>query len=142
MTYATLQQLIDRYGEDVLIQATDRVQPAAGVIDTGVVDRALADTDAAIDGYLAGRYKLPLAQTPTLVVDLALAVAIYKLHRFAPDQKIKDEYEAALKTLREIAQGIVRLNVEGAEPAASGASGVKTNDRERPLTEENMKGWI
>ena len=55
MTYATLDQLTDRYTERLLRQLTDRAAPPAGAIDAEVVDRALADTDAVIDGYLAGR---------------------------------------------------------------------------------------
>ncbi|MBL4757578.1 MAG: DUF1320 family protein, partial [Rhizobiales bacterium] len=46
MTYATQAQLLDRYGTRMLISLTDRAKPATGVIDTSVVDRALADTDA------------------------------------------------------------------------------------------------
>ncbi|RIA44047.1 phage gp36-like protein [Hephaestia caeni] len=142
MAYATLDQLSERFGEQMLVQLTDRASPPAGAIDASVVTRALADTDAMIDGYLAGRYVLPLAETPDLLTDLALTIAIYKLHTFAPDPKIEKDYELALKSLRDIAAGTIRLNVAGLEPAASGNSGVVTNDRERPLTEQTLKGYI
>lgn len=141
MSYATKAELIARYGEKMLIQLTDRATPPAA-IDDAVVDRALTDTDAAIDGYLLGRYVLPLAGTPPLLADLAQAIAIYKLHRRSPDQKIKDDYDSAMKTLRDIANGSVRLNVAGVEPAASGASGVRTSDRPRDLTPDNLKGFV
>lgn len=142
MTYASLQQLIDRFGEQVLLDLTDRASPAVGAIDPAVVDRALADTDAAIDGYLAGRYALPLVDVPPRVVDLALTIAIYKLHPFEPDPKITRDYEQAMKALLAIARGEERLPLAGAEPAATGNSGVVTNDRERPFTEDNLKGFI
>jgi len=142
MSYATLQQLLDRYGERMLVQLTDRASPATGEIDAAVVDRALADTDAMIDGYLAGRYRLPLAQTPPLVADVAQAIAIYKLHRATAAEKIDADYQQALKTLREIAAGTVRLEVAGVEPAASGATGVRTTDRPRDLTPGNLKGFV
>ena len=73
--YATLDQLTERFGERMLVQLTDRASPPAGTVDADVVARALADTAAVIDGYLAGRYVLPLAQTPPLLADLALAIA-------------------------------------------------------------------
>ncbi len=142
MSYATQQQLVDRYSERMLVQLTDRALPATGEIDPDVIARALADTDATIDGYLKGRYQLPLASVPPLVTDLALQIAIYKLHRKTPDEKIRKDYDDALRTLRDIANGVVRLDVAGVEPEASGASGVKTNDRERPLTPENLKGFV
>jgi phage gp36-like protein len=143
MTYASLAQLIDRVGEPMLIDLTDRGEVATGAIVVAVVDRALADADALIDGYLAARYQLPLAVTPALITDVAQAVALWKLHVTTPEDKIKLDYDAALKTLREIAQGLIRLpDAQGLEPASSGASGVIVTDRERPFTADNMKGFI
>lgn len=142
MTYATLAGLSDRYGADVLVQITDRATPPAGAIDQGVVDRALADTDAVIDAALAVRYRLPLATVPAMVADLALAIAIYKLHRFTPEEKIGKDYDQALKDLRELATGAKKLDVAGIEPTSSGAGGVVAIDRERPLTPETMTGFI
>ncbi|MPZ57614.1 MAG: DUF1320 domain-containing protein [Rhizobiales bacterium] len=142
MPYATLEQLTDRFGESMLIELTDRAEPPAGAIDQDVIDRALADADALIDGYLKGRYLLPLSATPPLVTDLALAIAGYKLHRNVASEKIRKDYEDALKTLRDIAAGTVRLDLAGAEPEASGASGVQFSDRERDMTPDNLKGFV
>lgn len=142
MSYASLDQLIERFSERLLIQLTDRSTPPAGVIDPAVVDRNLADTDAVIDGYLAGRYVLPLEQTPPLVADLAASIAIYKLHPFAADPKIEQDYKDALASLRLIGTGVIRLPIAGVEPVSSGASGVETIDRERGMTPENLRGFV
>lgn len=142
MTYATLAQLTDRYGAQMLVNLTDRAAVATGAIDEAVIDRALADTDALIDGYLAGRYVLPLAMTPPLLVDLAGAIAVWKLHAHKPDDKIEADYRDARKTLDAIARGDVRLPVAGVEPAGTGGSGARITDRDRPFTEGNLKGFI
>ena len=142
MPYASLLLLTERYGDRMVIELTDRATPKAGAVDEDVVARALADADAVVDGYISGRYKLPLAETPPLLADLAAQVAIYKLHRFNPPAHIKEDYERALAELGKISKGIVRLPVEGVEPESSGAAGVVTTDRERPFTEENLRGWI
>jgi phage gp36-like protein len=142
MTYCTLDQLTDRYGEPMLVDLTDRAAEPTNEIDTEVIDRALADADAVIDGYLKGRYLLPLASTPPLLCDLAQVIAVYKLHRNAASEKIRKDYEDAMRSLREIASGAIRLDVAGIEPASSGTSGVRTSDRPRDLTPENMKGFI
>jgi phage gp36-like protein len=142
MTYATQGQLIARFGEDMLVQLTDRAEPPAEAIDAAVVADALADADAAIDGYLKGRYTLPLTETPPLVRNLALAIAIYLMHRNSASEKVRNDYNDALRTLRDIAAGTVRLDVAGVEPASSGASGVRTNDRARPFTPDNLKGFV
>lgn len=142
MTYATTQQLIDRYGAQMLVGLTDRGEVATREIVQDVVDRALADADALIDGYLGGRYALPLASTPPLVVDIAQRLAIWNLHTSSTDEKIEADHKAAMATLKDIAAGSVRLPVAGVEPASSGASGVVVTDRERPFTAANLKGFI
>lgn len=141
MTYATLDHLTERFGTALLVDLTDRGEVATGTINADTVTRALLDTDAVIDGYL-GRYRLPLATAPELLVDLAQTIAIYKLHRFKPDPKIEEDYKEAMRTLRDISTGLVTLSVEGAPAPGTGGTGVRITDRERPLTEANLKGFI
>ncbi len=142
MTYATQTQLIQRFGAAMLVNLTDRAEVATGVIDTAVIDRALADTDAMIDGYLAPRYILPLAEVPPLLADIAMQIAIYKLHVTEPDPKIGKDYDTALKMLRDIGTGAVRISAAGVEPAGASANGVVVTDRERPFAADQMKGFI
>ncbi|RJF70871.1 gp436 family protein [Rhodopseudomonas palustris] len=142
MSYTSQADLVERYGGAMLIDLTDRADPPVGAIDAAVVARALADTDAAIDGYLKSRYALPLPTVPPLLRDLAQAIAVYKLHRDTVSDKIKSDYVDALKTLNLISSGTVQLDVAGAEPAASGAHGVRITDRDRPLTADNLRGFI
>ena len=142
MPYATLQQLSDRYGVAMLLDLTDRAEVATGAIDADVVDRALADADELINGYLAARYTLPLAITPGLVAVLAAQVAIWNLHTGSPNEKVAEDYKQALRTLEAISKGTIKLPVGGVEPASSGGTGARMTDRERPLTAENLKGFI
>ncbi len=142
MPYANLQDLTDRYGEPLLIDLTDRAEVPTGSVDTDVVDRALADTDAVIDGYLAARYALPMASVPTIITDLALQIAIYKLHIFEPGEKIGNDYKAALAMLKEIGAGVIQLQVAGIETPGTGGSGARTTDRERPMTGTTLKGFV
>lgn len=142
MTYATLDQLKKRYGEQMLVLLTDRGEVATGAIDTDVVDRALADTDGAINSFLVNRYTLPLAETPDPLPDIAQSIAIWKLHRHAPDDKIKDEYKDAMAMLDRLSKGLIKLDAAGIEPPTVSSTGVKITDREAPFTAENMKGYI
>lgn len=142
MTYASQANLTDRFGEAMLVALTDRGAVASGLVDAAVIARALTDTDAMIDGFLATRYVLPLSEVPPLLVDLALQISIYKLHINDPDAKIGKDYDNALKMLRDIGAGAVRIQAAGIEPASSNAQGVQIVDRERPFTAANMKGFI
>jgi phage gp36-like protein len=142
MPYTSLADLTARYGERLLVALTDRGDVATGAIDTSVVDRALADTDAMIDGYLAGRYALPLAAVPTILTDLAQQIAIWKLHVAAADPKIEADYKDAMRALRDIAAGTITLSVAGVAPAGSGSSGARVAASDALLTAETLKGFI
>lgn len=143
MPYASLQDLTDRFGERLLIDLTDRGEEATNTIDTDVVDRALADADAQIDGYLmSAGYVLPLSEIPPLVQGLAIALAIWKLNVLEPGPKIEADYKAAVRSLESIAEGTMRLPVNGTEPADDGNGAAMVTDRERPMTAENLKGFI
>lgn len=142
MSYTTLDQLNDRYGARLLIDLTDRGDVATGLVDQDTVDQAIADADAMIDGYLKGRYLLPLAEVPPQVAALSRAISIWNLHVFDAPKQIEAGYRDAMAQLRDISKGIITLDVAGVEPKTSPSQGVMTTDRERPLSEDSLKGFI
>lgn len=142
MPYTTLADLTDRYGERLLIDLTDRAEVATGVIDVDVVNHALTDADALIDGYLATRYVLPLAEVPELIASLAQVITAWNLHIYEPNPKIEADYKSAVRSLEAISKGTIRLSVAGIEPAGDGGGGAIVTDRERPMTAGNLKGFI
>lgn len=111
MAYATQNDLITRYGEEELVQITG---PASGVIDSAVVAGALADADALIDGYLAGRYPLPLASVPANLVLIACAVARYLVWKDISTEEIRKRYEDAIRYLERVASGSIPLRMDAA----------------------------
>lgn len=142
MAYCTQTDLIDRFGEAMLIGLTDRGTYATGAIVTAVVSSALADADALIDGYIGVRYALPLAEVPPVLMPIARAIAIYLLHPSETSEKIRKDYDDALKQLRDISTGAIRLPVAGVEPDVTGGTGVQVTDRERPMEASKMEGFI
>ena len=139
MPYATQQEMIDRYGERVLRELTDRA--ASGSIDSGVLDQALNDATALIDGYLLERYSLPLSSTPRLLTVLACQVAFYQLHPHGAPEEVRGAYRDAVKTLEAIASGKI---------AVPGASGTEIDSREgaaevagpaRTFSRDSMTGF-
>lgn len=142
MIYCTLAELKERYSEHMLIQISDRDDAATGEIDQALIDRAIADAGALIDGYLKPRYRLPLPSVPPLVKDLALRISIYKAHAHVAGEKIETDYKDALRMLEQISKGVIQLDIEGAAPAGSGSGEVRTNQPERPMSAGTMKGYI
>ena len=66
MNYATVQDMVDRFGERELVQLTDSALLA---VQAAPAERALADAQALADGFVGRVYRLPLAgctkPTPT-----------------------------------------------------------------------------
>lgn len=115
MPYCTATDYAARYGEDELIQRTDRL--GTGVMDTVVFDQAAADADAEIDGYLAGRYTLPLAGVPSILVRLACDIVRYRLFIDKAPEEVRKRYEDARRLLENLAAGRITLGLPGAGPA-------------------------
>lgn len=129
MPYNTKQNMIDRYGEEELIQLTDRV--AAGVIDDAVLNQGIADAAAEIDGYLGGRYQLPLAVTPPILTVYACDMTRYRLYDDAATEQVEKRYQDAIKFLRFAADGKVQLGptADGGKPTPAGGAVMESGGR-------------
>jgi len=142
VTYATQQDLIDRFGETEIEQLTDRAEPPAGAIDATVVGKALVDADDAINGYLGARYTVPLASPPLILKRIACDVARYYLYEDRVTEAVRKRYEDAVAYLKDAASGKVTLGVDalGAAPADPGGPQIDAGDRTftvgRPSTGE------
>ena len=138
MAYCTQQDLIDRFGEDEIIQLTDRAD--VGAVDATVVGLALADGFELINGYVGKVYNLPLALTPDLLVKLNADIARFYLYKDDPLETVRDAYKDAVKTLTDIAGGRVVLDVGGVEPS-SNVSTVMISGPDRIFTRKTMEGF-
>ena len=118
MPYATAQDIIDRYGEDLLYAIADR--DGDQVLDQPAIERALADAGHEIDAYLAGRYPLPLVSPPPVLKKVAVDIAVYLLSGDRVTEERRHRYTDAVKLLVRIGEGKVRLGLPAAEEPASG----------------------
>lgn len=110
MPYATVNDLQDRLGEARLVQLTDLVDPPLGLVDTAVAQKALDDADAEIDGYLVGRYALPLADpVPAVLRVHAITLAHGRLLGAQIDEATATEVKATRAWLMAVAKGDVVL---------------------------------
>ncbi len=123
MGYATQQDMVDRYAEAELIQLTDRSN--TGAINTTVLGQALADADALIDGYLAGRYALPLSTVPVALKRYACDITRYLLHDNAATEEVRSRYEDAKKFLELVSKGSIALGLSSTGGQAVEADGAQ-----------------
>ena len=108
--YTTVESLVDQFGEDELIQLTDRI--GSGTIDEEVIQQAINSVSAWVDTQLGSRYSTPLA-TP-LTDDAIAAVNELVRHQLyvheAPDeiherQRDAKQYFTDLRDGRAVLQG-------------------------------------
>jgi phage gp36-like protein len=138
MAYATQADLETRYGADAVLTAADR--DGDGTADAAAIERALSGASEEIDGYLAKRYALPLAEVPGLVRDLCERLAFARLHTFTVPEAVQAEADKARRTLKDISDGTVELSLAGKAPAAAGG-GPEVAGPDRVFSRDTLKGF-
>ncbi len=109
-----------------------------------LIDAAIGDADAEIDGYLAKRYAVPLAPAPKVINKFSKDIAVYNLFsRIGIDESTEQKtylnrYNAAIKFLTLVAEGKVSLGVDAEDPAAATGFSVKSNTR--LFSRDSMRG--
>jgi phage gp36-like protein len=144
MSYATPQDIINRYPNRDLVQLTNE-DPTVTTVNTTVLQQALDDASAEIDGYLGGRFTLPLTDVPAILNRLASDIAIYRLQSLRPIHDLADarrRYDDALAMLTKVAAGEMTLGV-----AADGRETLIAQNEERVtgprriFTRKSMRGF-
>ena len=163
MNYATVQDMIDRFGEAELIQLTDLDLLA---VQAPKAQRALDDAQALADGYVGRVFRLPLAGcakpapvpgdvgavqmvAPPQLTRIACDVARYYLYDdLAPEHEVYLRYKAAERELGQIAEGKTVLSCPwGGAPGqlvagdAPGDAEVHFSFSPRQITDDSMRGF-
>ena len=163
MNYATVQDMIDRYGEPEMIQLTD---PEIAAVQASKVQRAIDDAQAFADGYVGKAYRLPLAGCakpspvpgdvaattlvpPPQLTRIVCDVARYYLYQvLAPEHEVYLRYKAADRELAAIADGTALLacpwgGVPGTLVAgtAPGESEVQFGFSPRSSSDNDLRGY-
>lgn len=142
MSYASLEDLIERAGLDEILQVADR--DLDDVPDPDVVDAALVHADNTINGYVSVQYKVPLTSVPDLLRTWAVIIARYFLHRDTPPNYVERDYKEALVALKDVAAGRLKLPVGPDVPAPQPSSGsdVSIVGPEPVFSADKLKGWL
>jgi phage gp36-like protein len=145
MPYASLSDLIDRYGEPLLLQHADRDRD--GVADAAVIARALADADAEIDGWLAKRCPVPVDPPSPRLRALATEISWYRLHQDGVEEKTPARlaYTDAIAYLRRVSEGQADLPgavglVGSAPPSSASPGGARVAGAGRVFSRDRLRG--
>jgi phage gp36-like protein len=119
--YAQVSDLELRYTARDLIELTD---PNATTLNPTLLQQALNDAAAEIDGYLESRLTLPLSDPPQILTLLCCTIAIYDMQTLRPLRDLEDarkRYDDAIRKLEKFAKGelTLGLTVGGVEPQSA-----------------------
>lgn len=165
MRYATVADLLARFGELELVNLTDLTNIPPSVIDAARVEVKIDDAIAFVDGYVGQVYRLPLVGcakpvtvpggaaeyvAPPVLTRITCDLARYYLHPdLAPEHEVYRRFLDARKELEAIAQGKTMLSCPwGGSPgqliasdAQSGGNEVWSSFSPRQVTDDSLKGF-
>lgn len=109
--YATPDNMLSRFGEQDLALLTEREDSVPGEINFVLLEQALSDASAEIDGYIAGRYVLPLTTVPAVLERNCCDIARYFLYGDKAPEQVEKRYTAVVKFLTAVSKGDISLGL-------------------------------
>jgi phage gp36-like protein len=144
--YASVTDMIARFGETHLIRLSRPEDRTAETVDAAKVETALKDASALIDGYIRGRYFVPVTLPPDEIIRAACVLARYDLaqgEHMDPSEEMAKARKDVISWLENISRELVNLDVPAARPTGTNAvgSGPRVSDRPRTVTHETLRGF-
>jgi len=136
--YAACQDMREAFGEEELLALTDREQ--TGRVDEDVAGAALVRASDEADSYLAGRYAVPVAPVPPVLVAMVCDIARYRLTGGAAQETdpIAERYRLAIAWLSRVAEG--KADLPGVGLPASGGDNIRFATGRRVFTRQSAAG--
>jgi len=141
MSYATATDLRQWIDEAALVQLTD--DQDAGTADEDIIESVLEAASTEIDGYLGGRYELPMAAPPAILKKLCVDIAGWLLHvrrDVGAPEHWQRRYDNAVRFLEQVAAGKITLGA-GDPVKTTGSDTASITGPERLMGREGLKGW-
>ena len=130
MAYSTLTDIEKSLPQDIIIQLTDDTN--SGLVDSSVVDEAIAWADDVIDNHVRGKYPVPLNPVPDIIKKISVDLSIYFLYnrRFETDipDGILTRFKNTMAMLDKIQKGQILLAVDTTNKNTSEIRVNKTSD--------------
>lgn len=120
MRYCTRGDIGNAIPEMTLIQLSND-DPAAMSPNENVIEDGVRQAEELVDGYLRGRYNLPLDPVPTVLRDAVVYLARHWLYQRRPEgalpDAVKDSRKDTIKLLESIRDGVVTLGMPTGQAA-------------------------
>jgi phage gp36-like protein len=126
-----------------LIDLTD--DENTGQMNQTIITQYISDASEEIDDYLRGRYDLPFANPPGLLLRLCRDISVYKLYgrriRLNPPEAIKDAANRSYKFLDRIQKGDIVLGVADAPPDTPDTGAIRFGRARKTFTSKKLSDY-
>jgi len=106
--YATEADMVKRFADDIEELKLMHADAAASI------NEALQDAAEEINGYIGGRYSLPLPNVPSNLNRMACDIARYRLYYQQPTEEVRNRYKDAIKFLERVQDEKAHLQIQTA----------------------------
>jgi len=131
MAYATVQDLIDRFGQTELVRLTTPADQDLDGIVMPVAEAKLDDATAVIDSYVGRRYQVPMSVAPQVIVRACCILARYDLatgEQREPTEQMRLQRQETMAWLRDVSIGTVVLDLDEVAPGDESYAMASTRD--------------
>ncbi|WP_151838774.1 gp436 family protein [Acinetobacter radioresistens] len=104
--YATEADMVKRFADDIEELKLMHADAAASI------NEALQDAAEEINGYIGGRYPLPLPNVPSNLNRMACDIARYRLYYQQPTEEVRNRYKDAIKFLERVQDEKAHLQIQ------------------------------
>ena len=143
MRYCTRADIGNAIPEITLIQLSND-DPAAEQPNENVIGDDMRQAEELVDGYLRGRYNLPLDPVPTVLRDAVVYLARHWLYQRRPEgampDPVKDSRKDTIKLLESIRDGVVTLGMPTGQ-AAPEPGEIKVRARRSQFTADQWERY-
>ena len=144
MPYITIDDIkTNRIPEARLIELTD--EQRVGIVDEAKVTGAIDGAAEIFEGFVRGRYPLPLDPVPGIARTINLDLATYAIYGLNPDfeppKAIADRYTTAMKLLERIQDGKMKLYDDEPQVTVETGGGSEVVSANRTFTRDTLKGF-
>ncbi len=104
--YATEADMVKRFANNIEELKLMHADAAASI------NEALQDAAEEINGYIGGRYPLPLPNVPSNLNRMACDIARYRLYYQQPTEEVRNRYKDAIKFLERVQDEKAHLQIQ------------------------------
>ncbi|HGJ8963871.1 DUF1320 domain-containing protein [Pseudomonas plecoglossicida] len=143
MRYCNRTDIGNSIPELTLLQLSND-DPAAEQPNESVIEDGVRQAEELVDGYLRGRYVLPLDPVPTVLRDAVVYLTRHWLYQRRPEgivpDAVKDSRKDTIKLLESIRDGVVTLGMPTGQ-AAPEPGEMRVRSRRKQFTDDMWKGY-